>query len=286
MALTINTNVTSLNAQRNLSKTQEALTVSVQRLSTGLRINSAKDDAAGLAISEKLRTQVTGFTVATRNTNDGISLAQTAESSLVEVSNNLQRIRELAVQAKNGTNSSEDRTALNNEVTALKEEIARIGKSANYNGITLLNGAGGDSNNGQIVIQVGALSTETITADLSSANISALGGGNITSAGNAGAGNVSDANAAGVLIADVDSALIKVNSARASLGAIQNRFSSVVNSLGNSIEAATASRSRVLDADFAQETANLTKSQILQQAGVAQLSQANQLPQVVLSLLR
>jgi len=285
MALTINTNVTSLNAQRNLAKTQEGLTTSVQRLSTGLRINSAKDDAAGLAISEKLRTQVTGFTVATRNTNDGISLAQTAESSLVEVSNNLQRIRELAVQAKNGTNSTDDRTALNNEVTALKEEISRIGGSANFNGIKLLDGTGGNA--GAIDIQVGSESSEVITANLASANISNLGGGNITtSAGAAGAGGVDTAANAGQLITDVDNALKYVNSARASLGAIQNRFSSVINSLGNSMEAATASRSRVLDADFASETANLTKSQILQQAGVAQLSQANQLPQVVLSLLR
>jgi len=283
--LTINTNVTSLNAQRNLAKTQEGLTTSVQRLSTGLRINSAKDDAAGLAISEKLRTQVTGFTVATRNTNDGISLAQTAESSLVEVSNNLQRIRELAVQAKNGTNSTDDRTALNNEVTALKEEISRIGGSANFNGIKLLDGTGGNA--GAIDIQVGSESSEVITANLASANISNLGGGNITtSAGAAGAGGVDTAANAGQLITDVDNALKYVNSARASLGAIQNRFSSVINSLGNSMEAATASRSRVLDADFASETANLTKSQILQQAGVAQLSQANQLPQVVLSLLR
>jgi len=285
MALTINTNVTSLNAQRNLAKTQEGLTTSVQRLSTGLRINSAKDDAAGLAISEKLRTQVTGFTVATRNTNDGISLAQTAESSLVEVSNNLQRIRELAVQAKNGTNSTDDRTALNNEVTALKEEISRISKSANFNGIQLLDGTGGTA--GKIDIQVGANKDEVITADLSTANIKGLGNANIVKAdGTAGTGAVDTAANAETLIGDVDDALKYVNSSRASLGAIQNRFSSVINSLGNSIEAATASRSRVLDADFASETANLTKSQILQQAGVAQLSQANQLPQVVLSLLR
>jgi len=285
MALTINTNVTSLNAQRNLAKTQEGLTTSVQRLSTGLRINSAKDDAAGLAISEKLRTQVTGFTVATRNTNDGISLAQTAESSLVEVSNNLQRIRELAVQAKNGTNSDDDRTALNNEVTALKEEISRIGGSANFNGIKLLDGTGGNA--GAIEIQVGSDASETITANLSTANIKGLGNNSVVKAdGTAGAGDVLSAANAGTLIGDVDNALKYVNSARASLGAIQNRFSSVINSLGNSMEAATASRSRVLDADFASETANLTKSQILQQAGVAQLSQANQLPQVVLSLLR
>jgi len=282
MALTINTNVTSLNAQRNVARTQEALANSVQRLSTGLRINSAKDDAAGLAISERLTTQVRGINVATRNTNDGISLAQTAESSLVEVSNNLQRIRELAVQAKNGTNSDDDRTALNNEVAALKDEISRIAGSANFNGIKLLDGS-----STSLQFQVGASNADVITANLASANINSLGSNAITLANGApGSGDVTSAANAGTLIDAVDGALKQVSGARASLGALQNRFSSVINSLGNAVEAASASRSRIVDADFAAETANLTKSQILQQAGIAQLSQANQIPQSVLKLLQ
>ena len=281
MALTINTNVTSLNAQRNVAKTQEALSNSVQRLSTGLRINSAKDDAAGLAISERLNTQVRGINVAVRNTNDGISLAQTAESSLVEVTNNLQRIRELAIQAKNGTNNADDRTALDNEVQELKKEIARISGSANFNGIKLLDGS--STNLG---FQVGSSNADVVVANLAEANIQSLGGGNITSLGNSGSGNISDANRAATMISDVDAALTLVTKARASLGAIQNRFSSIINSLGNAVEAASASRSRIVDADFAAETAQLTKSQILQQAGIAQLSQANQIPQSVLKLLQ
>jgi len=281
MALTINTNVTSLNAQRNVAKTQEALSNSVQRLSTGLRINSAKDDAAGLAISERLTTQVRGINVAVRNTNDGISLAQTAESSLVEVTNNLQRIRELAIQAKNGTNNADDRTALDNEVQELKKEIARISGSANFNGIKLLDGS---STNLQF--QVGASNDDVVLVSLVDANIQSLGNGSITSSGNTGNGTITDANAATAMISEVDAALGVVTKARASLGAIQNRFSSIINSLGNSVEAASASRSRIVDADFAAETAQLTKSQILQQAGIAQLSQANQIPQSVLKLLQ
>jgi len=278
MAMVINTNVASLNAQRNLSRSQESMTQSLQRLSTGLRINSAKDDAAGLAITEKLTTQIRGMNVAIRNSNDGISLAQTAESSLVEVSNNLQRIRELAVQSKNATNSASDRTALDNEVQELISEIGRIGSSANFNGVKLLDGSAGTS--GVLTFQVGAAATDTVDVDLSGADISALTGITAT------AGSVTTAGAANTLIGNVDTALDAVNTARAQLGAVQNRFSSVVASLGNSVEAASASRSRVQDADFAAETASMTKSQILQQAGVAMLSQANSMPQAVLSLLK
>jgi len=278
MAMVINTNVASLNAQRNLSRSQESMTQSLQRLSTGLRINSAKDDAAGLAITEKLTTQIRGMNVAIRNSNDGISLAQTAESSLVEVSNNLQRIRELAVQSKNATNSASDRTALDNEVQELISEIGRIGSSANFNGVKLLDGSAGTA--GVLTFQVGAAATDTVDVDLSGADISALTGITAT------AGSVTTAGAANTLIGNVDTALDAVNTARAQLGAVQNRFSSVVASLGNSVEAASASRSRVQDADFAAETASMTKSQILQQAGVAMLSQANSMPQAVLSLLK
>jgi len=311
MALTINTNVTSLNAQRNVAKTQNALAESVQRLSTGLRINSAKDDAAGLAISERLTTQVRGQNVAIRNANDGISLAQTAESSLVEVSNSLQRVRELAIQAKNGTNSADDRAALLNEMTELLGEIARVGNSSNFNGINLLNGSAGSAMDGKVDIQVGSAADETVQLDLSKASMSTIFSNATPPAPPALATAAADgdllmldagkfkandkffgtpatltAENSKVLIERIDTSLTNVNNARASLGASQNRLSSVINSLGNSIESASASRSRILDADFAAETAALTKQQILQQSGIAQLSQANQIPQSVLKLLQ
>lgn len=382
MALSINTNVASLNAQRNVAKSQDGLATSLQRLSTGLRINSAKDDSAGLAISERFSSQIRGLNQAARNANDGISLVQTAEGALGEVGNNLQRIRELAVQASNGTNTQVDRDALNAEVTQLKAEIQRVSEQTNFNGTKLLDGSFSG-----VAFQVGANAGETITiASIANTQVASLGGtinrysasvsasamtsfataipaggltingtdvGAIAAAGNsqeragqiteainrvssttgvgasydatsgqvtltsaaavtvAGASgtvaisgfaagsvgtstpavgvnsvNVSSFTGAQDAIAMMDAALKSVNTARGNLGAVQNRFSSTIANLQTTSENLSASRGRIVDADFAAETANLSKGQILQQAGTAMLSQANSLPQGVLGLLR
>ncbi len=384
MAQVINTNVASLNAQRNLSTSNSQLATSLQRLSSGLRINSAKDDAAGLAISERFTAQIRGVDQAARNANDGISLAQTAEGALTEVGNNLQRIRELAVQSSNGTNSQSDRDALQAEVGQLLSEIDRVANQSSFNGVKLLDGSGGS-----FVFQVGANAGETITvANILDTNIAVLGGttsidtaqsGSIattitdttaaaagsltingidmgafsavgtssqraaqvveainnnsaqttvsaslntttgkielvsagtitvggtdngaktgfdgvtglTSTSNSQTGlsalSVSGFSGAQLAIGQIDAALTQVNSARGGLGAVQNRFTSVVSSLSSASENLTASRSRIRDADFAKETAELSRNQILQQAGTAMLAQANQLSQGVLQLLR
>ncbi|QOW20125.1 flagellin [Lysobacter ciconiae] len=379
----INTNVMSLNAQRNLNTNSADLGTTIQRLSSGLRINSAKDDAAGLAISERFTTQIRGMDQAARNANDGISLAQTAEGALGEIGNNLQRIRELAVQSRNATNSDDDRAALQKEVEQLKSEIDRVADTTNFNGTKLLNG-----DFKAAAFQVGADQGQTITVDkITDANIESLGtyqsvvyagaaapttfnpvaagaltingtdlgdiatgtnaqgqGANIAAAVNAQSGKtgvtasahatsglvtLTSANGDDIIVggtavpadtgltagtytktshgvdnvgfkdldistiegADkamlaMDAALKDVNSARADLGAIQNRFSSVVTNLQTNSENLSASRSRIVDADYAKETANLSRSQILAQAGTAMLAQANQVPQNVLSLLR
>lgn len=382
----INTNVSSLNAQRNLTTSQSSLATSLQRLSSGLRINSAKDDAAGLAISERFTTQIRGLNQATRNANDGISLVQTAESALGEVTNNLQRIRELAVQSRNATNSQSDRDALNTEAQQLMSEINRVASQTSFNGVKLLDGSFTNQ-----AFQVGANAGETISvASIVNANSTSLGtydrasvtgaaattftaitagdltidGGNgngaisvgavgVDSSATERAGGIRDAvnsvsdqtgvyavndtattvtlvstSGTGITIAhagatstvattgltaattatssntgfaslslssvagadtamqSMSAALDAVNSARASLGSYQRRFESVVSSLQNASESMTASRSRIQDADFAAETANLTRAQILQQAGTAMLAQANSAPQNVLSLLR
>jgi flagellin len=384
MPQVINTNVMSLNAQRNLTTSGSQLATALQRLSSGLRINSAKDDAAGLAISERFTTQIRGLNQAVRNANDGISLAQTGEGALNEITNNLQRIRELAVQSANATNSASDRAALQTEVGQLLQEIDRVANQTSFNGVKLLDGSFSSA-----VFQVGANANETIsvsglvdanTAALSSVTaasgqssavtsitaLAAVGAGQLVINGtdvgagigaagtsaqrvgqvvdainnnsattgvnaafdtatnrivlssgaaivatgtddgtrtgfNIGAGDgsgavgttvglttTSVASFAGATLAiqQADSALQQVNTARATLGAIQNRFSSVVANLQTGAENMSASRSRILDADFASETAALTKAQILQQAGTAILSQANSVPQNVLSLLR
>lgn len=277
MAMTINTNVASLNAQRNVYKSQDNLATSLQRLSTGLRVNSAKDDAAGLAISERFTAQIKGLNQAARNANDGISLAQTAEGELAQVTSNLQRIRELSVQAANGTNSSDDREALQKEVTQLTEEVGRVLGKANFNGQELFTGAGGTS--GSFSFQVGANAGDTIEVEIATMT---TGSGGLA----IDALDISTASGASAAITAIDDALDQVNSLRADLGAVQNRFSSLVTSLQTSAENLSASRGRIIDTDFAQETANLTKGQILQQAGVAMLSQANSMPQSVLSLLQ
>jgi flagellin len=268
----INTNVSSLNAQRNLNTSQNALQTSLQRLSSGLRINSAKDDAAGMAIATRMTSQINGDTQAARNSNDAISLAQTAEGALTQIANNLQRIRDLAVQSSNATNSSSDRAALDAEVTDLKAEITRVTGNTSFNGVKLLDGT--FSNQG---FQVGS---GTATSDTISVTIS-----NMSSAGVATT-SVSDVAASTAAIGAVDTAIASVNTERAKLGAVQNRFASVVSSLQTSVENMSASRSRIQDADFAAETAQLTRNQILQQAGTAMLAQANQAPNQVMTLLR
>ena len=388
MAQTINTNVASLNAQRNLNTSQSSLATSLQRLSSGLRINSAKDDAAGLAISERMTSQIRGLNQASRNANDGISLAQTAEGALGEIGNNLQRIRELAVQSRNATNSSDDRGALQKEAAQLMSEIDRVAKQTSFNGTKLLDGDFTDQ-----AFQIGAEQGQTINiSSIANAQIDALGSWNepstttytqttvaatattanlamsmdingVTVSTAAGAADAAAATAALVAaftaakaapantalanvtmdatgaitstdatltlanlanvsgvtagitngtatvtpgaaqigfedldisttdgadkaILAMDAALKSVNSSRADLGAIQNRFSSVITNLASTSENLSAARSRIQDADFASETANLTRAQILQQAGTAMLAQANSLPQGVLSLLR
>ncbi|MDQ7989673.1 MAG: flagellin [Candidatus Dactylopiibacterium sp.] len=391
MALTINTNVASLNAQRNLNTSQGSLATSLQRLSSGLRINSARDDAAGLAISERMSTQIRGVTQAARNANDGISLAQTAEGAMGELASNLQRIRELSVQSSNATNSESDRNALNAEVQQLIGEIDRVANQTSFNGTKLLDGSFTGA-----LFQVGADAGQTIGINsIVDANVDVLGraqfaatttstaaiaSGTATAAGNVSgfvingtpidavkvevgdtASDVStklvtainskmdltgvyasldstgklsleslragqdltltagSSTAAGLTLAPAgltagvatagttsyvenidistfsgaqrameiaDKALTAVNSARADMGAIQNRFSSTITNLQTSSENLSASRGRILDADFASETANLSRSQILQQAGTAMLAQANALPQQVLQLLQ
>jgi flagellin len=375
----INTNVMSLNAQRNLSTSGSQLATSLQRLSSGLRINSAKDDAAGLAISERFTTQIRGMDQAARNANDGISLSQTAEGAMGEISNNLQRIRELAVQSRNATNSATDRAALNSEAQQLKSEVDRVASQTSFNGVKLIDGSFANQ-----AFQVGANQGETISvSSIVNANSSALGsysratvtGGaataftavtagdltiNGTSVGglaaaasaterasqvrdavnsksdttgvyavndtattvtlvsttadivvaHAGASSsaaitgltaattaratstgfasldISTTSGADTAMQSMDAALSAISTARASMGAIQNRFSSVVANLSTTSENLSAARSRIQDADFAKETAQLTRTQILQQAGTAMLAQANQAPQSVLSLLR
>jgi flagellin len=384
MAAIINTNVVSLNAQRNLTSSQNALATSLQRLSSGMRINSAKDDAAGLAISQRMTSQINGLNQAARNANDGISMSQTAEGALGEIGNNLQRIRDLSVQSRNASNSVSDRTALNNEVQQLKSEIDRVASTTSFNGIKLLDG----SFNNQ-AFQVGANVGETITISglvnaqssslgttaTSSANVTGVAAtaftaitagdltingvsvGAVAAGGNAAtqganiaaaintksgltnvtatadaAGKVSLVNTSGsstvvafagasastaitgltagttaatsstvagfagvdisttvgadVAIAAMDSALSAVNAGRADLGAYQNRFSSAISNVQTTSENLTASRSRIVDTDFAAETATLSRNQVLQQAGTAMLAQANAMPQSVLSLLK
>jgi len=378
MPQTINTNVMSLTAQRNLNKTQNELATSISRLSSGLRINSAKDDAAGLAISERMTSQIRGLNQAVRNSNDGISLAQTAEGALAEIGNNLQRIRELAVQSANATNSASDRSAIDVEVQQLVAEIDRVANTTDFNGTKLLDGSFASQ-----AFQVGANVNETITvASIVDANVANLGTDtkaqvtgaaataftaitaghltiNGTSVGAVAAGasaterasqirdavnsvadttgvyatndtattvtltggvpvvvafggatattaitgltaattatatvtgftglSVSTVPGANLAITSADAALTAVNSARATLGAVQNRFESVISNLSSASENLSAARGRIQDADFAMETASLTRAQILSQAGTAMVAQANSLPQSVLSLLQ
>ena len=280
----INTNLMSLNAQRNLSATQSALATSVQRLSTGLRVNSAKDDAAGLAIAERMNTQVRGMNVAIRNANDAISLSQTAEGALSKINDMGQRMRELAVQSANATNNATDRESLDAEFQALSAEIKRNLEGTSFNGTKLFAALA------TMTFQVGANNTPTdqiavvttnLTAETSMTDILGSGTG-----GGPAAADIKEVGKSREALGKLDKMLATVNAKRAEFGATQNRFEAVIQTLQVSAENQTAARSRIMDADFASETAALTRSQVLQQAGTAMLSQANSLPNNVLSLLR
>jgi len=284
---TINTNIIALNAQRNLSSSQSSLASSMQRLSSGLRVNSSKDDAAGMAISERMTAQIRGMTVGARNANDGISLAQTAEGALGKVSESFQRMRELAVQAANATNSDSDKDSLDKEFGELAKEIQRVLGGTTFNGLAILGGDAGAQN-----FQVGAntgtndaisITTTNMTAN---ADITAVAGNDNSGGTRAKIDKDSSAGDIKTVIDNIDTALDTINGERATLGASQSRFAAVIANLQTAIENQSAARSRIVDTDFAAETANLSRAQILQQAGNAMVAQANQLPQQVMQLLR
>ncbi len=277
MSLVINTNIASLNAQRNVGKTQDALQLSLQRLSSGMRVNTAKDDAAGMFSIERMSADIRGLNQAVRNAGDGISLAQTGEGAMAQIQANLQRIREIAVQSANST--VEDRTGLQAEVNQLTQELSRIVQTTEFNGTALLSGST------NLAFQVGQDGSANQQVTISTLDLTTIAGyaADLSATGTVA---VNDKAAASAAITTIDSAIDTVSTNRATYGAVQNRFEAVISNLQNYVENLTAARSRIQDADFAQETANLTRNQILQQAGVAMLAQANTLPQTVLGLLR
>jgi len=283
MALTVNTNVTSLAVQKNLNNAADALSTSMSRLSSGLKINSAKDDAAGLQIATRMSSQIRGQNVAVKNANDGISMAQTAEGALQESTNILQRMRELAVQARNGTNGTADQTATNAEFAQMSDELTRIAASTNLNGKNLLDGSAGT-----MTLQVGANTGTanhidlTLSSKFDAVSLS-VGSGTVVLTGATSAAAASNIDNA---ITAIDAAIAAIGATRANLGASQNRLTSTISNLQNITENVTAAQGRVQDTDFAAETANLTKQQTLQQASTAVLAQANQLPSAVLKLLQ
>jgi len=301
----INTNTLSLTTQNNLSKSQSSLGTAIERLSSGLRINSAKDDAAGQAIANRFTSNINGLGVAARNANDGISLAQTAEGALSEINNNLQRVRDLTVQAQNSSNSASDIDSIQAEVNQRMEEINRVTQQTDFNGIKVLNTGSGTSS---YSFQVGSKDDETISISLSSSNAynlyNATGASVVTSGqtinGNArttaaegfdvleGSVTVSGGTAStnGSPLADIDAAIKAVDNQRSLLGASQNRFESTITNLNNTVNNLSAARSRIQDSDYATEVSNMSRAQILQQAGSSVLAQANQVPQTMLSLLR
>jgi len=276
MALSVQTNIAALTAQRSLASTDSLLSTSMARLSSGLRVNSAKDDAAGLAIAERMNAQVKGMNVGIRNASDGISMAQTAEGALGSIGDLMQRMRELSVQSANGTNTASDRANLDAEFQQLGEEVTRVITSTEFNGLAVLGADAGTFN-----FQVGANNqadnqiSVTTSNYTSAATITAVTGGDITSSANAA-----------TAMTNLDAAIDTVTSTRADLGAAQSRMESAINGLRINAENQAAARGRIMDADFATETANLTKGQVLQQAGTAMLAQANQASQSVLTLLR
>ncbi|QDK17060.1 flagellin FliC [Leclercia adecarboxylata] len=315
----INTNLLSLTTQNNLNKSQSSLGTAIERLSSGLRINSAKDDAAGQAISNRFTSNIKGLTQASRNANDGISLAQTAEGSLNEINNNLQRIRELSVQAQNGTNSASDIDSIQSEVNQRLLEINRVAQQTQFNGSKILSGNAGGTD---IKIQVGANDSESIDISInansawnklgasavgaeasgtvggtSAATVASQTGGatsdtQVSTTGTSGLDRSVGTYSGGFdvlsssVLKDVDAAIKAVDNQRSDLGAIQNRFESTISNLSNTITNLSAAQSRIQDADYATEVSNMSRAQILQQAGTSVLSQANQVPQGVLSLLR
>ena len=266
MASYINTNIAALNAQRNLSQSQGALNTSLQRLSSGLRVNSAKDDAAGLAIAERMNAQIKGLNVAVRNANDGISLAQTAEGALGVIGSNLQRMRELAVQGSNST-AVGDLASLDAEYKQLAAENTRVIGATSFNGTSLLNAAA------TLTFQIGANTADTVSV---ATTVVALTGATLGAT----------AATASAELAKLDTDIATVNSTRATFGSTQSRFEAIISNVSNAAENLTAARSRIMDTDYAAETANLTRAQILQQAGTAMLAQANTAPNSVMSLLR
>jgi len=280
MPQTINTNIASLNAQRNLNTSQGSLAVSMQRLSSGMRVNSAKDDAAGLAIAERMNSQIRGMNVAVRNANDGISLAQTAEGALGKVSDTLQRMRELTVQARNATNTTSDLDSIGKEFGELAQEITRVLGGTTFNGKKIL---GADATTPQ-VFQIGPNTgaEDTITVVTSDLTVDPT----VTAVTASVIDNTSTVATLAQSITDIDAALTTISTQRATLGASQNRFEAVISNLQVSVENQSAARSRIMDADYAAETSNLSRTQILQQAGNAMVAQANQLPQQVLALLK
>ena len=283
MAMTINTNVMSLNAQRNTAQNAGSMATTMQRLSSGLRVNTAKDDAAGLAIAERMNTQVRGMTVAVRNANDGISLSQVAESGISTLTDILQRMRELTVQAINSTNTSGDISALNEEYKQLSNELGRIISAVQFNGAPLF------TTTHDWDFQVGATSGQVITMGSGMLNFQSAAGLSSVMSGSTESVSALDSttNSANAMnLTAIDLAIDSVNSARAQLGAVQSRFEKTINFLLTGIENQSAARGRIMDADFATETSNLSRVQILQQAGTAMIAQANQMPQSVLQLLK
>lgn len=275
MSLFVNTNISSLSARRFLNDTTNNLSTAFERLSSGYRINSAKDDAAGLQISDRMTSQIMGLDQAVRNANDGISLAQTVEGALQETTNALQRIRVLAIQSQNGINDVEDRNALQKEVSALKAEMSRVAETTQFAGVNVLRG------DYSALFLVGANSGQTISINVS--RFSGFGTSGLFPGFNLSVSTPARASAA---LVEIDNAIRIVDDKRADLGAIQNRFQSTIRNLTNISENVSAARSRIRDTDFAAETANLTKLQIIQQASTTVLSQANQRPQAALSLLQ
>ncbi|MVW69945.1 flagellin [Bordetella sp. 15P40C-2] len=298
----INTNILALNSQTNLNRSASALGSAIERLSSGLRINSAKDDAAGQAIANRMTAQVKGMAQAARNANDGISLAQTAEGSLNQITDNLQRIRELTVQAQNGTNTDADLQSIQDEVNQRLQEIDRVADTTSFNGKSLLKSDATlttyDADTGfvdqagtaateksKFSIQVGANDTEVISVEISAADTASLGIAGFIVADFEDAAGTAQTGTTDPL-ATLDAAISKVDATRSNLGAVQNRFQSTISTLNNTVNNLSAARSRIEDADYAVEVSNMTRAQILQQAGTSVLAQANQVPQGVLSLLR